>query len=48
MVVQLTSGPCVALEVMDINDPECSQANFRKLAGPTDPVCWHSILFKHF
>lgn len=37
MVVQLTSGPLLAMEVTDINNPECSQENFRKLAGPTDP-----------
>lgn len=38
MVVQLTSGPCVALEISDCTNPECSQENFRQLAGPTDPV----------
>lgn len=38
MVVQFTSGPVLAMEVMDVNNPECSQENFRKLAGPADPV----------
>ncbi|KAL0269938.1 UNVERIFIED_CONTAM: hypothetical protein PYX00_007513 [Menopon gallinae] len=37
MVVQFTSGPLLALEVVDTNNPACTQETFRKLAGPADP-----------
>lgn len=39
MVVQLTSGPLLAIELIDTNNPACTQETFRKLAGPADPVC---------
>lgn len=52
MVAQLTSGPMLALAVLDINNPECSQGNFRNLAGPTDPVrlfdCQNCLSFIKF
>lgn len=35
MVAELTSGPCLALEIRAQNAPQA----FREMVGPSDPVC---------
>ena len=40
MVEELTSGPCIALEVRAQSAPEV----FRKFVGPADPVSVHLFL----
>jgi nucleoside-diphosphate kinase len=43
MVGELTSGPCLALEIRAQN----AVVSFREMVGPADPVSWDK-LFSHF
>ncbi|KAH8009955.1 hypothetical protein HPB51_023011 [Rhipicephalus microplus] len=37
MVQQLCSGPCLAMEIRSLSNPENSALNFKELVGPADP-----------
>lgn len=39
MVEELASGPCVAMELQIQNKKLNTAVEFRKLVGPSDPVC---------
>nr|XP_037284892.1 nucleoside diphosphate kinase 7-like [Rhipicephalus microplus] len=38
MVQQLCSGPCLAMEIRSLSNPENSALNFKELVGPADPT----------
>lgn len=38
MVAQLTTGPCIAMEIQAQNPEVNSYSAFRDLCGPADPV----------
>lgn len=42
MVEELSSGPCVAMEIVSKDKSLNTAVEFRKLVGPADPV---SIIF---
>lgn len=38
MVEELSSGPCVAMEIVSKDKTQNTAVEFRKLVGPSDPV----------
>lgn len=38
MVAQLSSGLCMALELVTVDESKDTHAEFRKFCGPMDPV----------
>lgn len=41
MVEELSSGPCVAMEIVAKDKSHNTAVEFRKLVGPSDPVRFH-------
>lgn len=39
MVLELANGPCVAMEIVAGSPDINTYQEFRKLCGPSDPVC---------
>lgn len=44
MVAQLSSGLCMALELVTVDESKDTHAEFRKFCGPMDPVSFYNLV----